>query len=61
MELLQKLNENNLFSLLSASKLKIFNKKSFFKQLRLILTQLIFIDVTLDSPMLGFMQFTQHI
>ena len=61
MELLQKLNENNLFSLLSASKLKIFNKKSFFKQLRLILTQVIFIDVTLDSPMLGFMQFTQHI
>ena len=55
MELLQKLNENNLFSPLSASKLKIFNKKSFFKQLRLILTQLIFIDVTLDSPMLGFM------
>ena len=61
MELLQKLNENNLFSPLSASKLKIFNKKSFFKQLRLILTQLIFIDVTLDSPVLGFMQFTQHI
>ena len=55
---LQKLNEKNLFYQLSPNKLKVTIKNFIFKQLQLILTQLIVMHATLGSPILDFTQVT---
>ena len=49
------------FYQLPPSKLKIIIKKFFLNNYQLILTQLIIIHATPDSPIIGFTQVTQYI